>query len=143
MAAESPDRLSPSEVIQKCIANLNANELETAAQLIGPNAINHAAEGDATGPDAFLEAWKGLKSAFPNWRFRIVEAVESGDRVMCRYENSGTQEGEFAGHPPTGRSFVSLGLDCVHVEDGLVREHWALLDLADMGKQLGWENGPS
>jgi predicted ester cyclase len=62
---------------------------------------------------------------------------------MCRYENSGTQIGEFAGHPPNGRSFVSLRLDWVHVEDGLVVEPWALLDLDDMGQQLGWENDPS
>jgi hypothetical protein len=38
---------------------------------------------------------------------------------------------------------VSLRLDWVHVEDGLVVEHWALLDLDDMGQQLGWENDPS
>lgn len=143
MATESPERRSPLEVIQKCIGHLNANELDSAAQLIGPEAINHAGDGSETGPGAFLEAWKALKAAFPNWKLTIVEAVETDKRVMCRYENSGTHKGEFAGHSPTGRSFVSLGLDCVHVENGLVVELWALLDLADMGKQLGWENDAS
>lgn len=143
MATENPVQRSPLEVIRKCIGHLNANELEAAAQLIGAEAINHAGDGKKTGPSAFLQAWKALKAAFPDWKFTIVEAVEDDKRVMCRYENSGTQKGEFAGNSPTGRSFVSLGLDCVHVEDGLVVEHWALLDLVDMGKQLGWADDPN
>lgn len=142
MTTESSSR-SPLEVIHQCIEHLNTNELDEAAKLIAPGAINHAAEGNETGPEVFLGAWKALKTAFPDWNFTIIEAVATENRVMCRYENRGTQHGEFAGHPATGKTFVSLGLDCVHVEDGLVMEHWALLDLADMGKQLGWADGPS
>ena len=134
---------TPLEVIRQCIEQLNAGELEAASRLIAPQAINHAADGENnTGPTAFLEAWKALKAAFPDWRFTILEAVEADKRVMCRYRNSGTQAEAFAGNPSTGRSFVSLGLDCVHVDHGLVVEHWALLDLADMGRQLGWKTGP-
>lgn len=134
-----PEGRSPLEVVRRCIAHLNADEFDAAAKLIAPHAVNHAAEGNEIGPPAFLAAWKSLKAAFPNWQFKIVEAIEADGRVMCRYENSGTQRGEFAGHGATGRPFASMGLDCVHVEGGLVVEHWALLDLGDMGRQLGWE----
>lgn len=140
MVTEARKGVSPFEVVRQCIAHLNADEFDAAAQLIAPHAVNHAAvEAKDTGPTAFVAAWKSLKAALPDWRFTIVDAVEADGRVMCRYENSRTQHSAFAGHAATGRSFVSLGLDCVRVEDGFVAEHWALLDLADMGRQLGWE----
>ena len=130
---------APAEVVRRVIDLLNTGDLDAAEKLIAPDAINHAAPpGGGAGPAAFRPAWEAVRAAFPDWLFMIDQSVTDGDLVCCRYTNTGTQQGEFGGYPATGKSFSALGLDMVRVRDGRVVEHWALLDLAAMGEQLGW-----
>ena len=130
----------PADVVRRVIDLLNTGDLDAAEKLIAPDAVNHAAPpGTPPGPGAFRPAWEQVRSAFPDWTFTIERSVTDGDLVANRYTNRGTQTGEFAGHMAAGKSFTALGLDLVRVRDGLVAEHWALLDLASMGEQLGWD----
>jgi steroid delta-isomerase-like uncharacterized protein len=131
--------LKAREVVHRVIELLNVGDLDGAERFIAPDAVNHAAPADAErGPAGFRPAWEELRTAFPDWTFRIDDSALDGDVVFNRYTNTGTQRGAFAGHPAKDRSFTALGLDMVKVRDGQVVEHWALLDLAAMASQLGW-----
>jgi predicted ester cyclase len=136
----SRDAPSPAEVVKNVIDLVNAGDLDAAETFIAPDAVNHAAApGAQPGTAAFRQGWEALRKAFPNWTFTIEHSITDGDVVSNRYLNRGTQDGEFAGRPATGRSCTALGLDMVRVRGGKVVEHWALLDLAAMGEQLGWD----
>jgi predicted ester cyclase len=45
---------------------------------------------------------------------------------------------EFMAIPPTGRSFTISNADfCRFTDEGLIAEHWGLVDMASMLRQLG------
>jgi predicted ester cyclase len=75
----------------------------------------------ATGPIAAeAKRWVGpFRDSFPDFHMEVVDVLADGDRVMGYFKCSGTHEGEWRGHPPTGRRFE--GVDEIYVfrvEDG-------------------------
>jgi predicted ester cyclase len=78
-----------------------------------------------------------LRAAFPDYSMRATHMVEEGDLLAARFEARGTQNGEFAGAAPTGRSFTVYGFDLLRVSNGRALEHWGSFDAAGMCQQLG------
>ena len=50
---------------------------------------------------------------------------------------SGTQHGEFAGMPASGKAFSVTTIDVVRLANGKAVEHWGATDSARMMEQLG------
>jgi len=119
--------LSPAEVVWSLITALNARDVDAAHALIAEDSVNHVAlPGTDPGKDGWRDIWTLLFDAFPDFSITIEQTVEQGDTVATRYTHRGTQEKEFLGQQPSGRSFVALGLDMIKVRDGLIVEHWGL-----------------
>ena len=79
-----------------------------------------------------------LIGAFPDLRFTTDLMVAEGDMVGAFSNVQGTHRGEFMGIPPTGNSFTISNTDfCRFTDDGLIAEHWGLVDMASMMRQLG------
>ncbi len=64
--------------------------------------------------------------------------VAEGGKVGARVRYTGTHRGEFMGMPATGKS-VDVNLIDIHLiaEDGLVHEHWGVMDALAMMQQVG------
>jgi steroid delta-isomerase-like uncharacterized protein len=87
--------------------------------------------------DGVIELTTMLRSAFPDFKATIDDIIAEGDKVVIRQTWRGTQEGEFMGIPPTGKS-VSIGvIDIIRMADGKVVEHWGQMDSMGMMQQLG------
>ena len=56
---------------------------------------------------------------------------------------SGTHEGAFFGIPPTGRRFAVRQVHMLRLQDGLIREHWAVRDDLGVLVQLGAVEPPT
>lgn len=124
--AERP-AASPADVVRRLIAALNARNLDAAHALLAHDSVNHVAlPGTDPGKDGWREIWTLLFDAFPDFSTTIEQTVEQGDTVATRYTHRGTQAKEFLGQPPSGSSFVALGLDMIKVRDGAIVEHWGL-----------------
>jgi predicted ester cyclase len=64
--------------------------------------------------------------------------VADGDMVVAFTTIAGTHRGEFMGIPATDKPFIINNADaCRFTEDGLICEHWGVVDLASMMRQLG------
>ena len=89
------------------------------------------------GPDGLIDLIKTWRTAFPDGRMEIDDLIVEGDTVAIRNTWYGTQEAEFYGIPPSGKSVAvtSVGID--RVQDGLVTEGWGELDMVGMMQQLG------
>lgn len=88
--------------------------------------------GAMRGKAAYREQVRMVKSAFPDIRFVLVEAVAAGDRVAFRWRAEGTHLGQFMGVAPTGRRIALTGSDFVTFRDGRIasaREEWDALGL--------------
>ena len=57
--------------------------------------------------------------------------------MLVRLRVVGTHGGALMGMAPTGRRIDIGVMDLFHVRDGMLVEHWALLDNLSMLKQLG------
>ncbi len=78
-----------------------------------------------------------LHAAFPDFEATIEDLIAEDDRVVFRMTWTGTHEGEFMGIPPTGNR-VSFGVfDIVRIADGMIVEHWGLMDNMALMQQLG------
>ena len=77
-------------------------------------------------------------AAFPDMHMHVEDVVVDGDKVVARVRYTGTQRGEFMGMPATGKSVDVQLIDIFRFgDDGLVREHWGVMDSLAMMQQLG------
>ncbi len=136
--------MSASEEAKEIIRRWNeegwsGGRYELAHEIISPNMMVHGAGGQAVGmgPDGLIDLIKTWRTAFPDGRMEIDELIVEGDTVAIRNTWYGTQEAEFYGIPPSGKSVAvtSVGID--RVQGGLVTEGWGELDMVGMMQQLG------
>jgi predicted ester cyclase len=59
--------------------------------------------GQVNGPEAVRELWQGLVAGFPDLHIEPGRHLHTDDAVFVEVVFSGTQQGEWAGIPATGR----------------------------------------
>jgi steroid delta-isomerase-like uncharacterized protein len=85
----------------------------------------------------FFEAWF---EASPDFRFELKQIVSEGDKVWVYGTYSGTHQGDWLGIPATGNAYKFDAVDIFRVQDGKLAEHWDVLDVYTLFKQLGTIN---
>jgi steroid delta-isomerase-like uncharacterized protein len=77
-------------------------------------------------------------AAFPDLRLDVQDVFASGSKVVARVKYTGTNRGDFMGMPATGKHVDVQLIDMfLFGDDGLVREHWGVMDALAMMQQLG------
>jgi steroid delta-isomerase-like uncharacterized protein len=87
-----------------------------------------------------LRRWFGdLFTAFPDFRFEILEVVAEGEKAAVRWHATGTFDGSgrFEGLDPNGATVDIEGCDVLTVRDGLIVRNDAYMNGAEMARQLG------
>ena len=92
---------------------------------------------------ATAREWFGaFRASFPDVHMEIVEMVAEGDRVVGRFTCSGTHEGPWRGHPPTGKRFEDVDeVYFFRIVDGRIASGWGLEDTLTRFEQLGLAPG--
>ena len=88
--------------------------------------------------------WVGpFSDSFPDFHMEVVDVIAEADKVVGHFRCSGTHQGEWRGHAPTGRRFE--GVDEVYifrVEDGRLAAALAVVeDNLTRLRQLGLAPG--
>jgi steroid delta-isomerase-like uncharacterized protein len=116
---------------------LNQQRADSVAELATPDYVEHdPVPGQGEGLAGLTDRIRLLTSAFAP-RFEIEDLVAEGDRVVVRWTHTGTHIGDFAGIPPTGRSFQIAGIDIYRIESGRLAEHWHVIDELRLLQQIG------
>lgn len=97
----------------------------------------HGVEGPLQGREAYLEWGAELLKAVPDAHVETDDLIVDGNKVAALWTISGTQEGELAGIPATGKSFEMEALSLFRIEDGVIAEKWYRPDELGMLQQLG------
>src|SRR6185437_338525 len=71
-----------------------------------------------------------------DFHLEIEDIAVSGDTVWARMTATGTHDGPFMGHPPTGRRIRTTVFDAIRVADGRMIEHWGVPDRLSVLYQL-------
>jgi predicted ester cyclase len=77
-----------------------------------------------------------VHAAFGNARLDIEHVIAEGDKVFALVRLTGTHEGDFMGIAATGRAISVELCDLFRVENGIVLEHWGVMDSAGLMRQL-------
>jgi predicted ester cyclase len=117
----------------------NAGDLSVADEVTSPDLVEHQDFGPNHAPGAagVRAVIASLRGAFSDFRLEIRDLTVSGDTAWVRLVATGTHDGPFMGHPPTGRRMRANVFDVVRVVDGRMVEHWGVPDRLSVLYQLG------
>jgi steroid delta-isomerase-like uncharacterized protein len=116
----------------------NRGNLDVADEIVGTNYLNHdAVPGEAPGRAGLKAFVVYLRTAFPDIHFTVEDLIAEDDKVVTRWSVTGTQKGEFAGVPATGKSVHVSAINIHRLSDGQIHEAWLNFDALGMMQQLG------
>lgn len=109
------------------------------ARHIAPGFVRHdpGLPFEVKGPAGVKQLHDALMPAFPDMQLPLLDFVAEGDKVLVRLKVQATHSGAFGDLAATGRRVDIDVLDLFQIRDGVLVEHWALLDNLGMLKQLG------
>jgi steroid delta-isomerase-like uncharacterized protein len=118
---------------------INAGDVDGFVDYLSEEFVDHE-----TGPgipptkEGARQLFNTLVGAFPDLRFDIEDIIESGDKVVARARVTGNHKGDFFGIPPSGKRVDVQAIDIIRFDDnGLVNEHWGVMDMMSMMQQVG------
>jgi predicted ester cyclase len=107
---------------------MNAGRLEVLDEIYTPRMA------------AAARAWiMPFRASFPDVSMQIVDLVAEGDKVAGRFLCSGTQQGEWQGHPASGRRFERVAeVYFFELRDSRITRARGLEDNLSRMQQLGY-----
>jgi steroid delta-isomerase-like uncharacterized protein len=94
------------------------------------------APGQQQGPAGMAAQIALFRAAMPDYQVTHEDLIAAGDKVAVRNTVSGTHQGAFMGHAPTGRRIEMRTMDIHQVRDGRIVVTWHLEDFAGLMAQL-------
>jgi predicted SnoaL-like aldol condensation-catalyzing enzyme len=88
----------------------------------------------ATGFRDFFSAWF---ASVPDWHYKLKKIVAEGNEVWVYGTYSGTLTKDWLGITATGQKYAFDAVDIFRVQDGRLAEHWDVMDIYGLFKQLG------
>lgn len=113
---------------------LNTGNMEILERTFAPDFVGP--RGDV-GPAAFARTVVELRTAFPDIRYAVEDALEEGDRVAIRWTWTGTHRGPFRGFPPSGKRISNSGFAIFQVRDGTIARAWVETDRLGFLQTIG------
>ena len=95
-------------------------------------------EGKTLNHEEFAKRLDFTFHSFPDINFQILTAISDGDYVAITWIITGTNSGEIAGFPPTGKLINTNGATIYHFKEGKVSGHSQVFDRKTIMKQLGF-----
>jgi steroid delta-isomerase-like uncharacterized protein len=99
----------------------NRGNLAVIAELIAADLIYHTPDGGAVrGHQGARQLVTGMRTAFPDFEVTPQDVIAEGEKVVVRFTDRGTHQGEGMGLPPTGGQVMWTGIDIFRIADGKI-----------------------
>jgi steroid delta-isomerase-like uncharacterized protein len=118
---------------------INAGDIDGFGDLMAADVVEHEElPGLEPTKEGIKEFFRAYIAAFPDLHMDPQDVLVSGDKVVARVRATGTNQGDFMGMPASGKRIDVQLVDIMRFgDDGLVREHWGVMDSMTMMQQLG------
>ncbi len=80
------------------------------------------------GPVEYKELVADMRKIFPDQTINVLDAVAEGEKVVTRFEVTGTQRAEFLTVPPTYKTLTVEGLSMSRIVKGKIVETHVQMD---------------
>jgi predicted ester cyclase len=131
---------SSENVARRYFDALGAQDLDAAVACWRPGGTGRiVGQTELTAPDGIRAYFSELFAAFPDFKFEVLDVLESGDRTAIRWHARATfaGPGTFQGYAPNGAKIDIEGCDVITASEGLIDHNDAYLDGFDTARQLG------
>lgn len=118
--------------------SINQGRIDEAAQFVWEDVVEQVPfPGQGPGLAGLQDVLRGMRTAFPDLFFGIEEQIAEGDKVLTRFEWTGTHRSEFLGVPATGEPVKVWGMVIDRFQDGRIKETRIIMDIFGLMMQLG------
>lgn len=138
--AKTTRKKGAKTIVRDYFDALAAQDLDRAVTYWKPGGIDHLhGIADLVAPDGIRAYFSELFSAFPDWKFEVVDLVGGGDLAAARWRIDATFSGpgRFQGVAPNGKRVQLEGCDMFRVADELIVENNAYTNGMQIAQQLG------
>jgi predicted ester cyclase len=119
---------------------LNERNLALLDEVLDPAYVYHGViEGEIRGIEPMRQFCAELYRNFAGCRHVIYEQIAEGDKVVTRFQSTGTPMVEFWGVAPNGQAATVDEVAICRVVGGKIVEDWVLWDVHGLRRQLGAE----
>ncbi len=127
------------ETVRKFVEEvLNQGNLEAAGRYFWGDMVEQVPlPGQGPGLEGLKTVLRGFQAAFPDIHWKIEEQIAEGDKVMTRFEWTGTHRGTFLGVPATGRPVKVWGVVIDRLEQGKIKDTRIIMDALGLMMQFG------
>jgi steroid delta-isomerase-like uncharacterized protein len=133
------------DVVRQFIEDvINSGDIDAAEQYFWEDMVEQVPfPGQGPGIEGLKGVLRGLKAAFPDMRWTIEEQIAEGDKVLSRFEWTGTHGGPFLGVAATHRPVKVWGMVLDRFEGGKIKATRIIMDTLGLMVQLGVIPGPT
>lgn len=130
---------SNSEIVRNFTEEvLNEGNIEAAGRFFWDDFVEQVPmPGQGPGLAGLKDVLRGMKAAFPDIHWKVQEQIAEQDKVVTRFEWTGTHQGAFLGVPATGRPVKVWGVVIDRLEDGKIKDTRIIMDALGLMMQFG------
>jgi predicted ester cyclase len=122
-ACATDQSAADAALLERYVAAVNGNDTALRRDIFAEPYIQHG-------------GIKGFRTIFSDLHLTVEDRIFGGDRIVARNSWTGTHRGAFLGIEPTGKQVAINTIDIWRVEHGKFAEHWDVIDIAGLQKQL-------
>ena len=128
-----------SAIVRRFIEEtINQGQIDSVGQFVWEDVTEQVPfPGQGPGLEGLKDVLRGMRAAFPDLYFSVEEQIAEGDKVLSRFEWTGTHQGEFLGVPATGRSVRVGGMVVDRLQAGRIKDTRIIMDALGLMMQLG------
>jgi len=117
---------------------ITQGKIDSAAQYVWEDVVEQVPlPGQGPGLDGLKDILRAMRAGFPDIVFSIQEQITEGDKVVSRFEWTGTHKGAFLGVPATARPVKVWGVVIDRLKDGRIKDTRIIMDTLGLMSQLG------
>ena len=131
------------EIVRGFVAAWNERDFIRFDHLMADDSILHVNGNDIScDPAATRAIAEDWTTAFPDWRFELLDLIAEGDRVVAHLPYSGTHERPINGIEATRRFARVDEMIIFRIAEGKIAEAWEVYDECGQWRQLGVQPHP-
>jgi steroid delta-isomerase-like uncharacterized protein len=140
---QKPDpSLKLKPLSDKYIEVWNSGNLGGLDAIFASGYVHHLNQSpDVDGIDGLKKTISGFRTAYPDLKFVVDDAVYAENASAVRWTFTGTNTGAGA-MPPTGKPVKIVGISLFHFADGKIASEWVTFDNQTVLEQLGFTMSP-
>jgi predicted ester cyclase len=132
----------PASVVRSMWAAFSRGDIDAAEAHYAADCIEHsvspaAIDGVQDANERRRRSRRRVLEGWPGLRVEVVQTVIEGETVVARSVVHQRHSGEFLGLAPTGRETAVDRIDIFRLRDGLIAEHWSVVDELKVFRTLG------